>query len=56
MKRTIGGVLFLLFALCQSAQAINTEGLQAFLKQEETRLPGKIGISIFNADGQPVFG
>lgn len=56
MKRTIGGVLFLLFALCQSAHAINTEGLQAFLKQEETRLPGKIGMSIVNANGQPIFG
>lgn len=56
MKRTIGGVLFLLFALCQSAHAINTEGLQAFLKQEETRLPGKIGMSIVNAEGQPIFG
>jgi len=56
VKRTIGGVLFLLFALCQSAHAINTEGLQAFLKQEETRLPGKIGMSIVNADGQPIFG
>ena len=56
MKRTIGGVLFLLFALCQPARAINTEGLQAFLKQEETRLPGKIGMSIVNADGQPIFG
>lgn len=56
MKRTIGGVLFLLFALCQSAHAINTEGLQAFLKQEETRLPGKIGMSIVNAAGQPIFG
>ena len=56
MKRTIGGILFLLFALCQSAHAINTEGLQAFLKQEETRLPGKIGMSIVNANGQPIFG
>lgn len=56
MKRTIGGVLFLLFALCQSAHAINTKGLQAFLKQEETRLPGKIGMSIVNANGQPIFG
>ena len=56
MKRTIGGVLFLLFALCQQAQAINTDGLQAFLKQEETRLPGKIGMSIVNAEGQPIFG
>jgi len=56
VKRTIGGVLFLLFALCQSAHAINTEGLQAFLKREETRLPGKIGMSIVNADGQPIFG
>lgn len=56
MKRTIGGVLFLLFALCQSAHAINTEGLQAFLKHKETRLPGKIGMSIVNADGQPIFG
>lgn len=56
MKSTIGGVLFLLFALCQPARAINTEGLQAFLKQEETRLPGKIGMSIVNAEGQPIFG
>ena len=56
MKRTIGGVLFLLCVLCQQAQATNTEGLQAFLKQEETRLPGKIGMSIVNADGQPIFG
>nr|WP_312282886.1 class A beta-lactamase [Pseudescherichia sp.] len=42
--------------MCQSAHAINTEGLQAFLKQEEIRLPGKIGMSIVNADGQPIFG
>nr|WP_312777792.1 class A beta-lactamase [Pseudescherichia sp.] len=42
--------------MCQSAHAINTEGLQAFLKQEETRLPGKIGMSIVNAAGQPIFG
>lgn len=56
MKRTIGGVLILFLALCQPAQAINTEGLQAFLKQEEMRLPGKIGMSIVNAEGQPVFG
>ncbi|WP_312412925.1 class A beta-lactamase [Pseudescherichia sp.] len=56
MKRTIGGVLFLLCALCQQAQAINTNGLQAFLKQEETRLPGKIGMAIVNAEGQPIFG
>lgn len=56
MKRTIGGVLILFLALCQQAQAINTAGLQAFLKQEEMRLPGKIGMSIVNAEGQPVFG
>lgn len=56
MKRTIGGVLILFLALCQPARAINTEGLQAFLKQEEMRLPGKIGMSIVNAEGQPVFG
>lgn len=56
MKRTIGGVLILLCALCQQAQAINTDGLQAFLKQEEARLPGKIGMSIVNAEGQSIFG
>jgi len=56
VKRTIGGVLFLLCALCQPAQAINTEGLKDFLKQEETRLSGKIGMSIINAEGQPIFG
>ncbi|TCV98712.1 class A beta-lactamase [Biostraticola tofi] len=56
MKRIVVMVTLFLLVICQPAQAVNIQGLQALLKQQEMRLHARIGMSIVDAQGQPVFG
>lgn len=56
MKAVFGVALFSLVVLFQPARAFDSEGMRRFLQQQETQLQAKIGMSVVDASGQPVFG
>lgn len=56
MRRLICLATFMLFSMDSSAGTVAQENLTAFLRQQETQLDARIGMSVVNASGKPLVG